>query len=528
MKFGPKAAVLAAVTAATLALAACGGGGAGNAGGNNGPAASSLTIASVNDLKTFDPSDAHIGHTMPFYQAAYDSLILREPDGKLSPMLAQSWEYNADNTVLTLKLRTDVTFTDGAKFDAAAVKANLEHYKEAKGQDVYQVASLKGVEVVDPATVAITLTAPDPAFTYYLTQAAGLMASPKALGTPGIKTDPEGSGPYQLDTKNTVKGSQYVFTKRDGYWNKDLQKFDKITIKYLVDLTARTNALVSGQVDAALLDPKSGKQAEGSGMVLHASQVDWQGLLLMDRDGKITPELANVKVRQAMNYAFDRKTILDQQYLGQGTVTNQVFGPDSGAYVDSLDNRYPYDPAKAKALMAEAGYPNGFTLKIPTVAAFDGINAVFKQQLADIGITLVTESIPPANLVADIAGAKYSAATFQLYQGEPWVAINQMVSTTALYNAFKTETPELTALIKDVQAAGEKSGEAAKKVNEYITENAWFVPMYRLNQMFYSNKKIDVQPQLQQAVPSIYNAPPPCWGGPGGGLCLPAPAPPHP
>ncbi|HEY8754439.1 MAG TPA: ABC transporter substrate-binding protein [Arthrobacter sp.] len=504
MKLGPKAAAAAIVLSASLALTACGGGASSGSGGAAaGP--TSLTLGSVADLKSFDPIDAHIGHLMPIYQSAYDTLILRAPDGKLTPMLATKWEYNADNTVLTLSLRTDVTFSDGTKFDAAAAKANLDHFKDAKGTDAYQAASLKSVAVVDPATVAITLTAPDPAFTYYLTQAEGLVASPKAIGTDGIKTDPAGSGPYVLDTKNTVKGSQYVFTKRDGYWNKDLQKFDKITIKYLVDLTARTNALVSGQIDAALLDPKTGKQAEGSGLVLNKSQVDWQGILLYDRAGGINPELANVKVRQAINYAFDRKTILDQQLLGQGTVTDQVFGPESGAYVPALDNMYPYDPTKAKSLLAEAGYPNGFTLKIPTVAAFDAINAVFKQQLADVGITLVAESIPPANFVADMAAGKYAGATFQLYQGEPWVAINQMISTTALYNPFKSATPELAAMIKDVQNGGANSSELAKKVNQYVTENAWFVPMFRLNQMYYSNKKFTVTPQLQQAVPSIYN-----------------------
>lgn len=503
MKFGPKSSALAVLAAAAIALTACGGGS--TAGGGGGAAATSLTLASLQDVKTFDPTDAHIGHTMPFYQAAYDTLIRRAPDGKLEPMLATEWSYNKDQTVLTLKLRTGVTFSDGAKFDAAAAKANLDHFKEAKGTDAYQAASMKSVDVVDPSTVAVTLNAPDPAFSYYLTQALGLQASPKAIGTPGIKTVPDGSGPYVYDAKSSVKGSQYVFTKRSGYWDKDLQKFDKITIKYLVDLTARTNALVSGQVDAALLDPKTGKQAEGAGLVAHKSQVDWQGILLYDRDGKINPALANVKVRQAMNYAFDRKTILAQQYLNEGTVTDQVFGPESGAYVPELDDTYSYDPAKAKSLLSEAGYPKGFTLKIPTVAGFDAVNAVFKQQLSDVGITLQAESIPDANYVADMAAAKYAGATFQLYQGEPWVAINQMISTTALYNPFKSETPELTALIKAVQNGGDKSADEAKKVNEYITKNAWFIPMFRLNQMYFSNKKIDVQPQLQQAVPSIYN-----------------------
>jgi len=456
-------------------------------------------------VKSFDPIDAHIGHTMPFHQAVYDTLILRAADGKLAPMLATKWAYNADNTVLTLSLRTDVTFSDGTKFDAAAAKANLDHFKEVKGTDAYQVASLKSVAVVDPATVAITLTSPDPAFTYYLTQAAGLVASPKAIGTDGIKTDPDGSGPYVLDTKNTVKGSQYVFTKRDGYWNKDLQKFDKITIKYLVDLTARTNALVSGQIDAALLDPKTGKQADAAGMKLSTSQVDWQGLLLFDRDGKINPELANVKVRQAINYAFDRKTILDQQLLGQGTVTSQVFGPDSGAYIKDLDSKYSYDPAKAKSLLAEAGFASGFTLKLPSFTGYEALIAIITQQLGDIGIKVEAVPEPAPNLIADLASGKFAAAPFQLYQGEPWVAINQMISTSALYNPFKNTTPELQTKVDAVHNGGANSAELAKDVNTYITDNAWFAPLYRLNQMYYTSKAVTVTPQLQQAVPSLYN-----------------------
>jgi peptide/nickel transport system substrate-binding protein len=503
MKFGPKYAAMAAIAAATIALTACGGGGA--AGGAAGGPATTLTIGSLADLKSFDPTDAHIGHMMPIYQTAYDTLIRRAPDGTLTPMLATKWSYNADNTVLTLDLRTDVTFSDGTKFDATVAKANLDHFKEAQGTDAYQAASMKSVAVVSPSQIAITLNAPDPAFTYYLTQAEGLVASGKEIGSAGIKTAPDGSGPYVLDTKNSVQGSQYVFTKRAGYWDPSLQKFNTITFKVLTDLTARTNALVSGQIDATLLDPKTGKQADGAGMVLNKYQTDWQGILLYDRDGKINPELANVKVRQAINYAFDRKTILAQQYLGQGTVTDQVFGPESGAYVPALDSTYNYDPAKAKELLKEAGYPNGFTMTIPTMAGFDTINAVFKQQLSDVGIKVNLETVPIANYVADMAAGKYSAATFQLYQGQPWVAINQMIATTALYNPFKSTDPELAAMIKAVQNGGANSAELAKKVNEYVTDNAWFVPMFRLNQMFYTDKKIDVVPQLQQAVPSIYN-----------------------
>ena len=131
---------------------------------------------------------------------------------------------------------------------------------------------------------------------------------------------------------------------------------------------------------------------------------------------------------------------------------------------------------------------------------------MLKQQLSDIGIELQTESIPPANYVADMAAGKYAVAAFNLFQGEPWVAINQMISTNALYNPFDSSTPELQKMIDAVQVGGDQSAELAKDVNRYVTEQAWFAPLYRLDQNYYTNpKKVTVVPQTQQAVPSIYN-----------------------
>ncbi|WP_255769837.1 ABC transporter substrate-binding protein [Pseudarthrobacter sulfonivorans] len=504
MKLGPKAAAAAIIVSAGLALTACGGG----AGGAGAPAAktTSLTIGALSDVRSWDPSQAHVGHTLQPYQAAYDSLLLREPDGKLSPMLATDWKYNDTNTKLTLDLRTDVTFSDGAKFDAEAAKANLDNFKKANGPQMAQLAAVTDVAVVDADTIELNLAQPDPSLEYYLSQAAGLMGSPKALGSEGIKTEPVGSGPYVMDKAATVKDSQAVFTARKDYWNKDIQKFEKVTFKILTDVTARTNALVSGQVDATILDPKNGKQADGAKMKLVASQVDWQGLLLLDRDGTKNPALANVKVRQAINYAFDRKTIVDQVLLGQGTPTSQPFGPASGATTDALENYYSYDPAKAKALLKEAGYETGVTIDVPAVPGFETQLAVVKQQLSDIGITLnVGAAITLATYTSDIAAQKYTSIFFSLFQGEPWVATNQIISTKALYNPFKNTTPELQAKIDAVEKGGKDAAKLAQEVNKYVVEQAWFAPLYRVNQMYYTNAKITVDPQVQQAVPSIYN-----------------------
>jgi peptide/nickel transport system substrate-binding protein len=404
-----------------------------------------------------------------------------------------------------MDLRTDVTFSDGAKFDAAAAKSNLDRFRKANGPQMRQLAAVEEVKVVDPDTIAIDLSAPDPSLEFYLSQAAGLMGSPKALGTDGIKTKPVGSGPYVLDAARSVPGSRLVFTARQGYWNKDLQKFSTVTLRTLTDLTARTNALVSGQVDGTLLDPKTGKQAEGAGMKLATNQVDWSGLLLLDREGKVDKPLGDVRVRQAINYALDRKKILEQVMLGRGTATSQVFGKDSGAWVAELENRYPYDPAKAKALLQQAGYGTGVTLDVPGLPGAEALSAVLKQQLADVGITLNLGAPMTNTFVSDVAAKKFTAIQFNLFQGEAWVAINQMISTRALYNPFKTMTPELQAKIDAVQSAGDNAGTAAQEVNRYVTENAWFAPLFRVDQMFYHAPSITVTPQVQQAVPSIYN-----------------------
>ncbi|MEY9774980.1 ABC transporter substrate-binding protein [Arthrobacter sp. MW3 TE3886] len=503
MKFGPKAAAAALILSASLALTACGGTAAGGAAA--GSTATSLTLGTIQDVRSWDPAQAHVGHVLQPYQAVYDTLILREPDGKLSPMLATAWKYNAANTKLTVDLRSDVTFSDGATFDAAAAKANMDHFKKANGPQMAQLSAVKDVAVVDADTIDINLSTPDPALEYFLSQAAGLMGSPKALGTEGIKTEPVGSGPYVMDKAASVKDSQTVFTARKDYWNKDLQKFQKLTFKILTDLTARTNALVSGQVDATILDPKNGKQAEGAKMKLAANEVDWQGLLLLDRDGAKNPALQNVKVRQAINYAFDRKTILDQVMLGQGTPTSQPFGKASGAWTEELENYYSYDPAKAKQLLKEAGYETGVTLEIPSVPGFETQISVVQQQLADVGITLKVGAALTNTFTSDVAAQKYTTMYFSLFQGEPTVAVNQIISTKALYNPFKNATPELDAKIEAVRAGGADAGKLAREVNKYVVEQAWFAPLFRVNQMYYHNAKVNVTPQIQQAVPSIYN-----------------------
>ncbi len=259
--------------------------------------------------------------------------------------------------------------------------------------------AIDSVSAVDADTVDITLSAPDPAMEYYLSQALGLMGSPASLGTDAMDRLPVGTGPYTMVADKSVVGSQYVFVARDGYWNPDLQKWDKIDLKLLPDVTARVNALVTGEVDATILDGTTYQQAECAGKSLLEYATDWQGLLLFDRDGTLNPALKDVRVRQAINYAFDRENLLAQLGGGKGKVTSQVFGPDSTAYVPELDTYYTYDPGKAKQLLADAGYANGLTIEMPMATpGTETIMTFVAQQLADVGITREADPGPDRGL----------------------------------------------------------------------------------------------------------------------------------
>lgn len=508
-----KSLVAALAVTLTLGLAGCGSGGEetpSETGTESGGATrgGTLTLGILAEPASWDPAQAHVGHLLQPFQAPYDTLLLREPDGTLSPMLATEWGYTDDaKTVLSLELRTDVTFSDGAAFDAAAVVANIEHFKQDNGRQAAQAAAISAVTAVDADTVEITLTQPDPAIEYYLSQALGLMGSPAALGTDEMDRVPVGTGPYVMVADESVVGSQYVFTAREDYWNADLQKWDQITMRFLADVTSRVNALVSGEVDAALLDATTYAQAESAGKTLLEYGTDWQGLLLMDRDGAVNEALADVRVRQAINYAFDRQAMLEAVGGGKGEVTSQVFGPATEGYDAALDEAYTYDPDKARELLAEAGYADGLTIEMPVITpGGETIMTFVTQQLADVGITVQQTSAPAADYVANLGQGKWGAAWFSLFQGPDWVAVQQIISTDALYNPFDSATPEIEAAIEALRIGGEDSAAAAAEINQVVTEEAWFAPWYRPSQLYlFDPAKVAVEPQIQMAVPSIYN-----------------------
>ncbi|MEQ3553828.1 ABC transporter substrate-binding protein [Pseudonocardia nematodicida] len=466
-----------------------------------------LNIGIVQDVITWDVGQGHNGHRLVAFQPAYDTLIRREPDGTLVPMLATAWDYtDAGRTTMELEIRDGVTFSDGAALDAEAVKANMEHFRTANGPQAVQLADVAEVRVTGPQRLEVELERPNPALEFYLSQAAGMMASPEALGKPETDRTPVGSGPYVMDPARSVAGDRYVFRARPDYWSPDLQQWDEIVLKVLSDSTARVNALISGQIDATQLIPRNTAQAENAGREIVNWDANWAGLLLLDRDGAVAPELADVRVRQAINMAFDRQVAVDGVLNGYGTPTSQVFGEASTAYDPALDDYYPYDPQRARELLAEAGYPDGFTMTLPLPASMNENIPFIAQPLADIGITARITTVPPQNSQAELGSARYPAAYFQIFQGPTWVAVEQLLVPETLYNPFRSEDPELTAILDRIRTADPDDVEAPREMARYVTEQAWFAPWARMGVTnAVDPDKVRMEPQIGQAVPSIYN-----------------------
>jgi peptide/nickel transport system substrate-binding protein len=491
----------AAVAVAALALAGCTA--TDEPGGDT-----SLVLGQIIAPSTFDVSQSEWGNRALYYQAVYDTLLNQTAEGEIEPWLASDYAYNDDFSELTLTIRDGVTFTDGTELTAEVVAQNLDRYQNNGGAFSTDLINVSGIEATDDSTVVLTLSAPDPALLTYLARSAGLVASPATFDAEDAATNPIGTGPYILDAGASVVGTSYVFDKNPDYWNPEVQHYDSLTINVLSDPTAAVNAIKAGEVNAVrLADNNNVAEIEAAGWAINPNELDFQGLLLLDRGGVVDSALGDVRVRQAINYALDREGLLQAIAQGYGTVTTQVFKASSDAYDPELDERYPYDPDEARALLAEAGYAGGLTLPAPsTVVLGATAYALIEQQLADVGITLQYTDTPPEDYIAALTGAKYSTAFMALEEQPDWQLIQFMLSRTAAFNSFKYGDATTDALIADIQNGDAATqAEKAAELNAYIVEQAWFAPFYRVAAGYATDPGTSVTIMPTNAVPSLYD-----------------------
>jgi len=348
-----------------------------------------LTVGFTQTPISEDPAKDGGGWTT-FRTLTNESLIRWTWNGTLQPGLATKWGYvktpYGPNTGFQLTLRPNVKFSDGEPLNAAAVKKWLLYFPRGKGSFA-GLLSIKSVATVGDLTVRITLSKPNPDVPMVLTEIDnwGFVSAPKGVDNPKLmETQSFGVGPYTLDASQTVNGDHYTYVPNPNYYDQSQIHWSKVVVKVIPSASTMVQALKTGQIQAAWSGDVQTLAAIGKApgfKVVQAPTLS-AGPSLDDVYGKLVPALANLKVRQALNYAVDRKTIGTALYGSFAVPNDELFTLDGTNTSTSIAHYYPYDVAKAKALLAAAGYPNGFTLSVVSCSCFGTFGVPMDQAVA--------------------------------------------------------------------------------------------------------------------------------------------------
>jgi peptide/nickel transport system substrate-binding protein len=497
----------AAVTAASaLMIAGCGGTSSRGSAGSGSGSPGTLTIAVAAVPATWDPYKNDYGAEASVEQAAYDTLIRSNANGTLSPDLATAWKLLTP-TEWQLTIRQGVKFADGSALTPEVVKENLERAKTVVGPKTDQLSDLTSV-TTDGDNVVLHLAQPDSAIPLDLSQVMGMMISPKAIADPSLLSNgPDGAGPYVLDKSATVPNSTYTFTRNPNYWDPEAFPYNTVVIKVIADPTAALNAVRSGQVELAPGTAADVSAAKSAGLTVLQQIGDFRGLWINDITGKQVPALGSQKVRQAMLLAINRPAIV--AFEGAGTPTAQIFPKGTTAYDPSLDKEYAQPHvAEAKQLLAEAGYPNGFSLTITSISLFDTDAEAIAQDLNAIGIKATIKDVQ----IADFEDAAATAPVFFLDYApiDTYYDARSLLLPDGGFNLTHKSDPELTKLIDEYATATTLAEQRSigKQISDRETELAWFIVAYDTTDFFFVSKNIDAKLTPFEAMVALWNIKP--------------------
>ncbi|QTX05636.1 ABC transporter substrate-binding protein [Agromyces archimandritae] len=466
-----------------------------------------LTIGLAAAPTSLNPADMNQSANQ-FAMPAYDSLIFEESSGELVPGLATEWGYTDDeNRVFELKIRDGVTFSDGEELTAEAV-AEFFDFFTAGSSNMANLISGGTYEAIDDETVRMSWDTPHPLVPQSLTQRflGGMVVSPKAMEDPDtLSTSTAGTGPYTLVPDETITGNSYVYEARDDYWSPDNQLWDRIVIKVIETTDQRVNGLKAGELDLVAGDLTTAESAEAAGFTVGYAPFVFVGLSLLDRDGTLGTPLADVRVRQAINYALDRDTVAEALLGTYGEPTEQTVTSAESGYVEELAGHYAYDPEQAKRLLAEAGYPDGFSLPVvavnnPTQGA---LAQVITEQLSKVGIAIDLVAEQSDGYFQKMSGGEYPAAVIGYGSQPMWMEYQGLYGPDAAFNGLKAQRDELDELFTKAAAAGDpaEQRELNEQTERYLVEEAWFAPLALMPNFWYSADTIQA-PEVTVAVPS--------------------------
>jgi len=400
------------------------------------------------------------------YANVFEGLTRIGSGGEVLPALAQKWDISEDGKVYTFHLHTGVKFHDGTDFDAGDVKFSLDRARDEKSTNAQKglFAQIDSVEVVDPATVKVTLKQPQGSFLYNMGWGDAVIVAPESAE--GNKEKPVGTGPFRFE--NWARGSSITIVRNPDYWGEPVA-LEKAEFRIVPDAAAAVPALLSGDVQAFPMFPADAVDQVRDDPRFEVVIGATEGETLLSINNKKAP-FDNLKVRQAISHALNREEIIQGASNGLGTPIGSHFSPGNAAYVD-LTGTYPYDPEKAKALLAEAGFPNGFeaTLKLPPTPYARQGGEIIASQLRQVGINL---------RIIPVEWSDWLDGVFKQKDFDLTIISHTEPNDIDIYSRpgyyFQYENPEFNKLIEelDVTSDDAKRGELYRQAQEILARDA--------------------------------------------------------
>ena len=381
-----------------------------------------LRIGLNDDPDALDPtiSRAYVGRLV--FAAFCDKLFDVTPELKIVPQLATGYEWTAGGRAVLIKLRPGVKFHDGEPFNAEAVRFNIERHLTIPGSfRKSEIGEIKSVDVVDDLTVRFHLSKPLVPLLAALTDRAGMMVSPKAAREMGDKfgTRPVCAGPYKFVER--VAQGKIVGERFADYWDKANVHIDRVEFVPITDSTSRLASLRSGDLHMIeRVSPTDLAELRGDSRlkVVGVPELGYQVIPLNVNNGPKSKTLADVRVRQAIDLAIDRETIVKTVFNNEYIPGNQWVSPSSFYYNAKLPVR-KRDVAKAKQLLREAGQPNlTFTLILPPERDRQEAALVIQAMLAEAGITMKLQTQENVTMLTAGRNGDFEAY-FTFWSGRP-------------------------------------------------------------------------------------------------------------
>jgi len=327
------------------------------------------------------------------HMSVLEGLTKINMDGKITPLLAESWSTDPDGKVYTFKLRKGVKFHDGEAFDSSDVKFSFERAKAPGSTNKAKKAvfdNISSIDTPDPQTVIVVLNNADGNFLFRMGENTAVILDPKSA--PTTATKPIGTGPFKFDS--WAKGSSITLVKNDQYRDAAKIAMKKVTFRFINDPSAQVAALLAGDLDGVprfnALESLKQFQSDPRFSVVAGGT---EGKTIMTINNKKKP-FDDIRVRRALAAAVDRKAVIDGAQEGYGTPIGSHMVPSDAGYVD-LTAMNPYNPEKAKALLKEAGVttPLNVTLTLPPPPYARKSGEIIASQLAKVGVVAKIENV---------------------------------------------------------------------------------------------------------------------------------------